>query len=46
MFPCLNNSELERIFNILGDTNAGFTGSEIDRPLTICELYLMFASEI
>ncbi len=35
-FPHFTNSELERISRILGDTNLGFTGSEISRILSIC----------
>ncbi len=38
MFPSLNNSELERISNILGDTNTGFTGTEIGRLLELCSI--------
>lgn len=35
-FPTFDNSELERISNILGDTITGFTGSEIGRLLSLC----------
>jgi len=38
VFPNLNNSELERVSNILGDTSNGFTGSEIGRLLTLCSI--------
>lgn len=38
MFPLLNNSELERLSNILGDTKSGFTGSEIGRLLKLCSI--------
>ena len=37
-FPRLNNSELERISSILGDTKNGFTGSQIARLLTLCSI--------
>lgn len=36
--PYLTNSELERISNILGDTSSGFTGSEISRLLSLCNI--------
>ena len=38
MFPNLNNSELERISNVFGDTQKGFTGSEIGRLLRLCAI--------
>ena len=38
IFPSLNNSELERISNILGATTSGFTGSEITRLLALCSI--------
>ena len=37
-FPYLNNSELERVSNIFGDTKAGFTGNEITRLLSLCNI--------
>ncbi len=37
-FPRLNNSELESICNILGDTQQGFTGTEIGRLLNLCSI--------
>lgn len=33
VFPYFEQCELERISEILGDTNSGFTNSEIDRLL-------------
>lgn len=37
-FPYLTISELERISNVLGDTSSGFTGSEISRLLSLCNI--------
>lgn len=37
-FPRVNNSELERLCNVLGDTSTGFSGSEIGRLLSICSI--------
>lgn len=38
MYTKLLNSELEKISNILGATNGGFTGSEISGLLMICSI--------
>ena len=38
MFSDFNNSELERISNILADTDTGFSGTELRRLLEVCKI--------
>ena len=38
MFSDFNNSELERVANILADTDTGFSGNELGRLLSVCKI--------